>query len=51
MWKFVHFSRPSLERQCVIFTEAAVVSPFNSTAKVHQIMPENTHLTLHPLEK
>ena len=39
MWNFVHFSRPSLERQCVVFTEAAVVSPFNSTAKLHHIMP------------
>ena len=37
MWNFVHFSRPSLERQCVVFTEAAVVSP--STAKLHHIMP------------
>ena len=31
MWNFVHFSRPSLERQCVVFTEAA--------AKLHHIMP------------
>ena len=39
MWNFVRFSRPSLERQCVVFTEAAVVSPFNSTAKLRHTMP------------
>jgi len=51
MWNFVHFSRPCLERQCVVFTEAAVVSPFNSTAKAHQIMPVKHSFELTSLRK
>ena len=51
MWNFEHFSRPSLERQCVIFKEAAVVSPFNSIAKVYQIMPVKHSFELTSLRK